>query len=335
MRVAVFSTKPYDRQFLAHANEQYGHEMIFLEPRLTLETLPLARNFAVVCLFVNDIVDAAMMAQLADGGTRLLALRSAGFNHVDLAAADAHNITVVRVPAYSPYAVAEHTVGLMLVLNRHIHRAFARVREGNFALDGLMGFDMHGKTVGIIGTGKIGLEVGRIIHGFGCTILAYDPYPNSELIELGAQYVELAQLFQQSDIITLHSPLNPQTYHLIGRDAIQQLKPGVMIINTSRGALIDTAEVVEGLKSGRIGYLGLDVYEEEADLFFEDLSNKVIQDDVFARLLTFPNVVVTGHQAFFTRNAVEAIADVTLANITAFEQGSPVNTVTAEGTRRS
>jgi D-lactate dehydrogenase len=228
---------------------------------------------------------------------------------------------VVRVPAYSPYAVAEHTVGLILTLNRKIHRAYARVREGNFSLDGLLGFDLHGRTVGVIGTGKIGAVVARIMKGFGCQLLAYDPFPNPDCERLGVQYVSLQSLFTASDIVTLHCPLTPETHHLIDAQALGQMKSGVMLINSGRGALIDTQAVIEALKSGQIGYLGLDVYEEEADLFFEDLSDKVIRDDVFARLLTFPNVVITGHQGFFTEEALKSIAETTLANITAFEQG--------------
>jgi D-lactate dehydrogenase len=230
-------------------------------------------------------------------------------------------LTVVRVPAYSPYAVAEHTVGLILTLNRKIHRAYARVREGNFALDGLLGFDLNGRTVGVIGTGKIGAVVARIMNGFGCQLLAYDPFPTPECERLGVKYVSLPQLFAASDIVTLHCPLTPETHHLIDAQAIGQMKSGFMLINTGRGALIDTQAVIEALKSGQIGYLGLDVYEEEADLFFEDLSDKVIHDDVFARLLTFPNVVITGHQGFFTEEALKSIAETTLSNITAFEQG--------------
>jgi len=320
MNVAVFSTKPYDRMFLEAANAAHGHELIYFEPRLTRETSALAAGFPAVCVFVNDQLDATVLAALARQGTRLIALRCAGFNNVDLAAAREVGLTVVRVPAYSPHAVAEHTVGLVLALNRKIHRAYARVREGNFALDGLLGFDLYGQTVGIVGTGQIGAVVARIMGGFGCRILAHDPFPNPECEALGARYVALPELFADSDVITLHCPLTPQTRHLIDAQALQQMKPGVMLINTSRGALIDTPSVTEALKSGKIGYLGLDVYEEEADLFFEDLSNIVLQDDVFARLLTFPNVIITGHQAFFTRNALERIAETTLANITTFEQ---------------
>jgi D-lactate dehydrogenase len=321
MRVAIFSTKHYDRVFLEAANATYGHELVFFEPRLTEETTPLAAQFPVVCVFVNDQLTAPVLNTLARQGTRLIALRSAGFNNVDLIAARESGLTVVRVPAYSPYAVAEHTVGLILTLNRKIHRAYARVREGNFALDGLLGFDLHGRTVGVIGTGKIGAVVARIMNGFGCQLLAHDLSPNPDCERLGAKYVSRPHLFAASDIITLHCPLTPETHHLIDAKALGQMKPGVMLINTGRGALIDTQSVIEALKSGQIGYLGLDVYEEEGDLFFEDLSDKVIRDDVFARLLTFPNVVITGHQGFFTEEALKSIAGTTLANITAFEQG--------------
>lgn len=323
MRVAVFSTKPYDRRFLDAANAEGRHELVFLEPRLLPETASLAAGFEAVCAFVNDQLERAVLQALADGGTHLVALRSAGFNNVDLDAAAELGITVVRVPAYSPYAVAEHTVGLMLALNRKLPRASWRVREGNFALEGLLGFDLHGKTVGIVGTGKIGTVLAGIMKGFGCHLLAYDPYPNDACRELGVAYVPLDDLFARSDIITLHLPLTPESYHLIDAAAIDKMKPGAMVINTSRGALLDTAAVIEGLKDGKIGSLGLDVYEEEADLFFEDLSSHVIRDDVFARLLTFPNVLITGHQAFFTEEALSAIAATTITNISAIEDGAP------------
>lgn len=321
MKIAVFSTKTYDRTFLEAANADHGHQLVFLEPRLTLETTPLAAGFPAVCAFVNDQLGAPVLSELARQGTRLIALRCAGFNNVDLAVAHDLGITVGRVPAYSPYAVAEHTVGLMLTLNRKIHRAYNRVREGNFALQGLLGFDLHGRTVGVIGTGQIGVIVARIMRGFGCRVLAYDPYPNPQCEELGVSYVSLPELFSASDIITLHCPLTPQTYHLISAEALTQMRDGVMLINTGRGALIDTQSVTEALKSGKVGYLGLDVYEEEAKLFFEDLSDRVIQDDVFTRLLTFPNVIITGHQGFFTAEALHNIVDTTLANVTAFERG--------------
>jgi len=321
MRVAVFSQKPYDREFLQAANGVHGHELVFFEVHLSASTAALAKGFTAVCAFVNDCLDAAVLESLAEGGTRLIALRCAGFNNVDLAAADRLGITVARVPAYSPYAVAEHTVGLMLTLNRKIHRAYNRVREGNFALDGLLGFDFQGKTVGIVGTGKIGLCVARILHGFGCRLLAYDPYPNPGCDELDVAFVELPELLRRSDVITLHSPLTRETHHLVDAEAISQMRDGVMLINTSRGGLVDTQAVIDALKSGKIGYLGLDVYEEEADLFFEDLSQQPIQDDVFSRLLVFPNVLITGHQAFFTREALRNIADTTIANISGFESG--------------
>ncbi|MFW6058832.1 MAG: 2-hydroxyacid dehydrogenase [Phycisphaeraceae bacterium] len=331
MKVAVFSTKPYDRQFLDAANARAGHELRYFEPRLTMETAALATGFPTVCVFVNDLLDAPLIERLATNGTRHLALRSAGFNHVNLRAAETHGLTVTRVPAYSPHAVAEHAVGLMLTLNRKLHRAYNRVREGNFALDGLLGFDFHGRSVGIVGTGKIGTALARIMHGFGCDLLAHDVAPNDTCRELGVRYVEMDELLQNSDVVTLHCPLTPQTHHLIDDDAIAKMKRGAMLINTSRGALIDSRAVIDGLKAERIGTLGMDVYEEEADLFFEDLSGRVIHDDVFARLLTFPNVVITGHQAFFTREAMEAIARTTLHNITQFERGeSCENRVRAE-----
>ena len=331
MNVAVFSTRSYDRKFLEVANAAYGHAMTFLEPRLTLETAPLAREFEAVCAFVNDRLDAEVLAVLAGSGVRLIALRSAGFNHVDLVAARALGLTIVRVPAYSPYAVAEHTVGLILSLNRKLHRAYARTREANFSLEGLLGFDLHGRTVGIIGTGRIGSVFAKIMGGFGCRRLAYDPFPNPECVAMGVEYVTLLELFRASDIVSLHCPLTPTTHHLINGEALKQLKPGAMLINTSRGALVDTRAVIAALKSGQLGYLGLDVYEEEADLFFEDLSEQVMQDDVFSRLLTFPNVMITGHQGFFTQEALHNIMETTLKNITAFERGEgEMNMVTAD-----
>lgn len=331
MRVAMFSTKEYDKGFFEAENKNYNHDIAYLETRLTAQTTKLADGYPSVCVFVNDIVDADVMADLVKKDVTLIALRCAGFNNVDLKTADDLGIKVVRVPAYSPHAVAEHTVGLMLALNRKIHRAYARIREGNFALDGLLGFDMRGKTVGIIGTGKIGQCVAEILHGFGCRLLAYDPYRNQKLVDSGVEYVSLRNLFSDSDIITLHCPLMPETYHIIDDAAIRMMKRGVMLINTSRGALINTPDAIDGLKDGKIGYLGLDVYEEEGDLFFEDLSDEVIQDDVFSRLLTFPNVIVTGHQAFFTSNAMKSIAKTTLENIRKIEDGLPCdNEVTVD-----
>lgn len=320
MQVAVFSTKPYDRSFLSAANQALDlpHRLVFLEPRLSQETAVLANGSAAVCLFVNDIADAGVLRALAAQGVRLVALRCAGFNNVDLAAANHVGIRVARVPAYSPEAVAEHTVAMMLALNRRIYRAHARVREGNFALDGLLGFDMMGRTVGLIGTGRIGAVLARILGGFGCRLIAYDPQPDTAL---GVTYVTLDELLAESDIISIHCPLTPATRRMIDARAIACMRRGVMLVNTSRGAIIDTRAAIAGLKSGRIGLLGLDVYEEEADLFFEDLSGQVIHDDVFARLLTFPNVLITAHQGFFTADALTAIAKTTLANIDAFAGG--------------
>jgi D-lactate dehydrogenase len=321
MKIAVFSTKPYDRKALSEANRKCEHELTFFELRLNETTAALAEGFDVVCPFVNDDLSAPVLESLRRGGVKLLALRSAGFNHVDMRAAAQQGLTVSRVPAYSPYAVAEHAVGLILTLNRKFHRAHSRVREGNFSLDGLLGFDLHGKKIGVVGTGKIGTAFARIMAGFGCHVLAHDPTPSEDVVALGAHYVTLNDLFSSADIIALHLPLTPKTLHIVDTKAIAQMKPGVMLINTSRGALVDTRAVIAALKRGKIGSLGLDVYEEEADLFFEDLSSTVIQDDVFARLLTFPNVLITGHQGFFTQEALRAIAETTLENATAFETG--------------
>lgn len=329
MRAAVFSTKPYDERYLRAAN-QGAHELAFFDVRLTQETAPLARGFDAVCAFVNDDLGREVILSLASAGVKTIALRSAGFNHVDLEAAVAAGIAVGRVPAYSPHAVAEHTLALILTLNRKMHRAYNRVREENFALDGLLGFDLHGKTVGIVGTGKIGEIVARILNGFGCRLLAFDPEESATCCAIGVRYVELDDLFGQSDVITLQCPLTPTTHHMIDCAAIAKMKAGVMLINTSRGAVVDTSALIAGLKDGRIGSVGLDVYEEEADLFFEDLSQTFIEDDVFARLLTFPNVLITGHQAFFTHEALTAIAETTIANLTAFERGgAPLHPVVA------
>lgn len=328
MRVAVFSAKPYDVTFLTAANRERGHDLQFLEARLLRATAGLAAGSPAVCPFVNDVVDAEVLTRLAAQGTRLVALRSAGYNNVDLAAAARFGVTVTRVPAYSPHAVAEHTITLILALNRKVHRAWARVREGNFSLDGLLGFDLAGRTAGVVGTGKIGVVVVRILAGFGCRVLAFDPMPSPECLALGASYVSLPELLAASDIVTLHCPLTPETRHLVDAAALERMKPGAMLINTGRGALVDTPAVVEALKSGRLGYLGLDVYEEEGPLFFEDRSWRVLQDDVFARLLTFPNVLVTGHQGFFTAEALTAIAETTLEAVTEFERGqAPANAV--------
>lgn len=320
MRIAVFSTKPYDRRFLDQAN-QARHELVYLDPRLTVETAPLAAGFRGICAFVNDKLDREVLQLLRANGTELIALRSAGFNNVDVPEAERLGMTVVRVPAYSPHAVAEHAVALLLSLNRMTFRAYNRVREGNFSLDGLLGFDLYGKTVGVVGTGKIGLIFADIMHGFGCTVLASDPCPPSDARPF-AQYVSLDALLAEADIISLHCPLTPETHHLIDAQAIARMKDGVVLINTGRGRVVDTQAVIDALKSGKIGRLGLDVYEEEEQLFFQDLSQRVIGDDLFMRLTTFPNVLITGHQAFFTTEALANIAETTLANISAFEQGS-------------
>jgi D-lactate dehydrogenase len=322
MRVAVFDTHKFDREFFEEENRASGHKLVFFKPRLSEETASLASGFEAICAFVNDNLSRATLQELKKCGVRLIALRVAGFNNVDLAAAKELGVAVVRVPEYSPHAVAEHAVMLILALNRKIHRAYARVRESNFSLDGLVGFDLHGKTVGIIGTGKIGKVFARIMHGFGCRLLAFDKEMDSALVtELGLKYVESKALFCESDIISLHAPLTPSTKHIINAEAIAQMKRGVMIINTGRGSLIDTGALLQGLKSGQIGFAGLDVYEEEADIFFQDLSGEILQDDVLARLLTFPNVIITSHQGFLTHEALKNIAQTTLGNITAFEKG--------------
>lgn len=315
MKVAFFSAKAYERPFFLQAVPEGRHAFTFFDAPLSADTAPLARGSRAVCAFVNDRMDAPALEILAAEGVEFIALRSAGFNHVDLEAADRLGIRVARVPAYSPYAVAEHAVALMMALNRKTHRAYNRVREGNFALDGLLGFDMHGLTAGLIGVGKIGLRLTRILQGFGMRILAYDLYPTAEAAALGIGFLPLNDVLAQADILSLHCPLTPETRHLIDDAAVARMKPGVMIINTSRGQVVDTRAVIQGLKRGRIGALGLDVYEEEEELFFRDLSGEVIQDDVFSRLLTFPNVLITGHQAFFTRDALESIARTTARNL--------------------
>ncbi|MCG8295358.1 2-hydroxyacid dehydrogenase [Pseudomonas entomophila] len=326
MRTLLFSSQHYDQEsFTRAANGTF--DLHFQPTRLTLDTAPLAQGFDVVCAFINDELDAQVLERLAAGGTRLVALRSAGYNHVDLAAAKRLGLAVARVPAYSPHAVAEHAVALILALNRRLHRAYNRTREGDFTLHGLTGFDLHGKTVGVVGTGQIGAAFARIMAGFGCQLLAYDPYPNPELLALGARYLELPELLRESRIISLHCPLTEHTRHLINARSLAQLQPGAMLINTGRGALVDTPALVDALKSGQLGYLGLDVYEEEAQLFFEDRSDLPLQDDVLARLLTFPNVIVTAHQAFLTREALDAIAGTTLDNISRWAAGNPQNIV--------
>ncbi|MFB2834798.1 2-hydroxyacid dehydrogenase [Floridanema evergladense] len=325
MKVAFFSAKSFDRKSFTAANVNYQHELTFFEGQLNPNTAVLAADFPVVCMFVNDIANATTLEILAAQGTRLLALRCAGYNTVDLQRAAELGIKVVRVPAYSPYAVAEHAAALVLTLNRKIYKAYNRVRDDNFSLEGLLGFDLHGCTVGVVGTGKIGMIFAEIMKGFGCYLLGYDAYPNNGFTAIdNARYVSLPELLANSDIISLHCPLLPETHHLINANTIAQMKPGTMLINTSRGALIDTAAAIEGIKSGKIGYLGIDVYEQEDEIFFQDLSDTVILDDTFQLLQSFQNVVITAHQAFFTRNALEAIATTTLANISDFAEGQPL-----------
>lgn len=319
MKVAFFSSKRYDEKYFKAANKD-DHELVFFETKLAPRSVSLAEGAKAVCVFVNDHVDRAALVGLKEKGVKYIALRCAGFNNVDLAAAQELDMKVVRVPAYSPYAVAEHTIALLLTLNRRIHRSYNRVREGNFSLEGLVGFDLHGLTVGIIGTGKIGQIVANLFQGFGCDIVCYDKYENEELKSRGASYVDLDTLFTQSDIISLHCPLLESTHHIIDDEAVSKMKKGVAIVNTSRGGLIDTAAVIRGLKNGQIGNLAIDVYEEEDSMFFEDQSSRVMQDDIFARLLTFSNVLVTGHQAFFTDTALHQIASVTLQNLSDLEK---------------
>jgi D-lactate dehydrogenase len=319
VRVAVYNAKSYDRDSLDAINVALAHELRYHEARLDLDTAALADGVDAACIFVNDRADAPVLERLAAGGVRILALRCAGHNHVDLDAAARLGIAVTHVPAYSPNAVAEHTIALILALNRRIHKAYNRVREGNFALDGLLGFDLVGKTAGVVGTGRIGTIVARLLWHFRCTVLASDPFPNDLVTELGIEYVPVERIWAESDLITLNTPLTTGTYHLVDASVVAQLKPGAMLVNTGRGALIDAAAAIDGLKSGRIGSLALDVYEEEAELFFEDRSDEILDDDVFARLLTFPNVLITAHQAFFTGEALAAIAESTLGSLAALE----------------
>lgn len=332
MHVAVFSSKPYDEEFLEPANSGHGHRLTFHRARLSRDTVPLAAGSQAVCAFVGDDLGGEVLEGLAGLGVHSVALRSAGYDNVDLPVAERLGMTVMRVPAYSPHAVAEHCAALVLSLNRGVHRAHHRIRDGNFALTGLLGFDLHGKTVGVVGTGRIGTCFARIMHGFGCRVVATDPFPNKECRELGVEYVPLETLLAHSDIVSLHCPLTPQTRHCIDAERLRLVRRGMTLVNTGRGGLIDTSAVIDAVKDGRIGRLGLDVYENEAELFFEDRSDQVLQDDVFSRLLTLPNVLVTGHQAFFTREALANIAETTLENLTAAQRGGDVpNRVIAAG----
>ncbi len=319
MKISFFSSKSYDRSYFNRFNTSY--QLKFYDTDLSLESIDLLSDSQAVCVFVNDQLNAEVIEQLAVKNVKIIALRCAGFNNVDLQAAKAHGIAVVRVPAYSPHAVAEHAVALILTLNRKTHKAYNRVREGNFSLERLTGFDLFGKTVGVIGTGKIGETFAKIMKGFGCRVLAYDLQPHPDLVALGIEYVALDALFTASDIVSLHCPLTPQTNRLINADTLQQMKPNAMLINTSRGGLVDTSAVIKALKTGHLGYFGIDVYEQEADLFFHDLSESIIQDDMLMRLMSFPNVLITSHQGFFTEEALCQIAQVTFQNIRDFEAG--------------
>ena len=322
MDIAVFSHRAYEAPFLEAAAHEASVELRPIQAALSPRTASLAQGCTAASIFVGDDASDSALQALAMAGVRLLALRCAGFNHVDLCAARRLGITVARVPAYSPHAVAEHAVALMLTLNRRLHRAFNRVREQDFSLDGLMGFDMHGKTAGIVGTGQIGQVACRILLGFGCRVLAHDPSPDPRCAAMGVTYVDMAELLRASDIISLHCPLTPATRHLIDQAALAHMRPSAMLINTSRGAVIDTRALIDALKAGRVGSVGLDVYEEEGDLFFRDLSEKPIQDDVFVRLMTFPNVLITSHQGFLTREACTAIARTTIDNVVGFGRGA-------------
>jgi len=323
MKVAVFSTRRYEREPLSAALGS-AHELVFFRNQLKPETVKLAEGCGAVVAFVNDLVNRECIEGLARHGVKLIALRCAGFNQVDLKAAEECGIQVVRVPAYSPYAVAEHTLALLLAVNRRIHKAYARVRENNFSLNGLMGFDVHGKTIGVVGTGKIGQIFCSLVSGFGCEVIAYDPYPNAELIEKGVKYVELEELLKRSHVISLHCPLTPESHHLINDRSLKLCRDDLVLVNTSRGPLVDASALIKSLKKKKIGAVALDVYEEESGIFFEDHSDEVVQDDVLMRLMTFPNVLITSHQAFFTKEALDNICETTAENIAAFEAGQPL-----------
>ena len=330
MNIAFFSTKSYDKEYFDRVNRQQ-HQLTYFEASLNEKTAALARGADAVCLFVNDKADKPAISELQAIGIKLIVLRCAGFNNVDLDAARQAGLTVARVPAYSPEAVAEHAVALILTLNRKTHKAYNRIREGNFSLDRLTGFTIHGKTVGVVGTGKIGQAFCRIMLGFGCRLIAYDKFPNEEMASAGVEYLPLDDVWQRSDIISLHCPLLPETHHLVNKHSLARMKRGVMVINSSRGAVIDTQAAVEALKNGHLGYLGIDVYEQEEKLFFRDLSDSIVPDDIIARLITFPNVLITSHQGFFTKEALEQIALVTLKNASDFEKNLPLENEVRSG----
>ncbi len=316
MRVGIFSAKPYDIDHFDRVNQTFGLQIEYFDYRLCLQTVRLAHGFDVVCAFVNDSLGDKVLTELSKNGTKVIAMRCAGFNNVDLEVAKKLNLRVVNVPSYSPESVAEHTVALMLTLNRKVHKAYQRTRDANFSLSGLVGFNMQHRNVGVIGTGRIGLATIKVLLGFGCHVYAHDPYPNHAVLELGVEYVSLEEIFAVCDIISLHCPLTSENHHLLNRDSFSRMKPGVMVINTSRGGLLNALDAIEALKTGQLGSLGLDVYENEKELFFEDKSNEVIQDDVFRRLSACHNVIFTGHQAVLTEEALSAIAFTTLTNIT-------------------
>jgi len=322
MRIACFSTKPYDVDYFERYRDEYGQEITYYEARLNAQTVGLTDGFEGVCVFVNDELTEETIQSIAQRGIRLIALRCAGFNNVDLKAAAAHGIRVVRVPVYSPHAVAEHALAIILTLNRKIHKAYNRVRENNFSLARLLGFDLNGKTVGVIGTGSIGRTFCSVMQGIGCRVVAHDPYPNEALQEKGVEYLSTTELFRQSHIISLHCPLTPQTHHIINAEALGEMKKGAMLINTSRGALIDTQAVIGALRRRQLGSLGIDVYEQEEKIFFQDRSEEILEDEQIMQLIAFPNVLITAHQAFFTHEALDKITTITLQNIKDFEEGA-------------
>jgi D-lactate dehydrogenase len=323
MQVAIFSAQHYERALLDEANVRYRHDLVYFDTLLGPESVALATGFPAVSAFVNDVVDRHVLERLAHGGTKLVATRSTGFNHIDVPAATELGMKVVRVTSYSPNSVAEFAVGLLLALNRKIPRAYNRTRDGNFSLDGLMGFDLVGRTVAVIGTGKIGRIFARIMAGFGCNVVGFDVHHSPEFEQIGGRYVD-AQGIEGADVISLHCPLTPDTYHIVNAQRLARLKRGALLINTSRGGLVDTEAAIEALRTGHLGGIAIDVYEQEAGLFFKDLSSTIIPDDVIQRLVLFPNVIVTGHQAFFTREALGTILDTTLASISDFAAGRPL-----------
>ncbi len=330
MKITFFSAKPYDREFFDRLNKSFGFELEYFETHLGPHIIKAVDNTDAVCVFVNDKLDAQVLGELSLKGVKVVALRCAGFNNVDLEAAKKYGIKVCRVPAYSPEAVAEHAVAMLLTLNRKTHKAYNRVRDQNFSLNGLMGFNVNGKTIGVLGTGNIGTSFCKIMIGFGCKVIASDVFPNQELVKLGVSYVTKEELFKSADILSLHCPLNESTQHIINKETLRIMKKGVMLINTSRGGLIDTKAIIDALKSKRLGYLGIDVYEHESELFFRDLSAKIIEDDAIQRLMSFPNVLVTAHQAFFTEEALHQIATTTLTNVHEILQGKPLSLKTAQ-----